>query len=79
MEGLEPGRVKANIATHKVAPFLLELARDLSSYYSRVHVLVEPKPQLLPTMHARLVLLKAVQQVMHNALSLLGLTPLAQL
>ncbi len=79
MEGLEPGKLKATIGTHKVAQFLLDLARDLSSYYSRVHVLVEPKPQLLPTMYGRLMLLKAVQQVMHNALHLLGLKPLAQL
>ncbi|XP_019623120.1 PREDICTED: DALR anticodon-binding domain-containing protein 3-like [Branchiostoma belcheri] len=70
---------RAKILTHQVCSFLIALSRDLSSYYRRVRVLLEPRVHLLPVMFARLHLLKGVQQVMHNGLSLLGIQPLAQM
>ncbi|XP_063401813.1 DALR anticodon-binding domain-containing protein 3-like [Mytilus trossulus] len=65
--------------THKVCNFLVSLSRHLSSYYSRTHVLGENLEHLLPTMYARLYLLKVIHQIMCHALSLLGITPLNQL
>ncbi|XP_045166683.2 DALR anticodon-binding domain-containing protein 3-like [Mercenaria mercenaria] len=69
----------AKIHTQKVCQMLSSLSRSLSSYYSRYHVLGEPRAQLLPTMYARLYLLKAVHQVMINGLASLGIQPLSQL
>ncbi|XP_060560393.1 DALR anticodon-binding domain-containing protein 3-like [Ruditapes philippinarum] len=71
--------IYAKIHTHKVCQMLISLSRNLSSYYSRYHVLGEGRAQLLPTMYARLYLLKAVHQVMINGLALLGIQPLSQL
>ncbi|VDH90888.1 Hypothetical predicted protein [Mytilus galloprovincialis] len=69
----------SKIHTHKVCNFLVSLSRHLSSYYSRTHVLGENREHLLPTMYARLYLLKVTHQIMCHALSLLGITPLNQL
>ncbi|XP_029635069.1 DALR anticodon-binding domain-containing protein 3 [Octopus sinensis] len=68
-----------NIQTHKVTGFLVSLSHCLSSYYSRVHVLGEPRRHLLPLMYARLHLLTAVHQVMLNGLQLLNIEPASQL
>ena len=38
-----------------------------------------PEPHLLPLIHARLYLVTAIRQVMHNGLTLLGIEPLEQL
>ncbi|CAC5402959.1 unnamed protein product [Mytilus coruscus] len=69
----------SKIHCHKVCNFLVNLSRHLSSYYSRTHVLGENREHLLPTMYARLYLLKVTHQIMCHALSLLGITPLNQL
>ncbi|KAL4226783.1 DALR anticodon-binding domain-containing protein 3 [Mactra antiquata] len=71
--------IHLNIHTHKVCQMLCSLSRTLSSYYSRYHVLGEARSHLLPTMYARLYLLRAVQQIMENAFKLLGIQPLSQL
>ncbi|XP_066283604.1 DALR anticodon-binding domain-containing protein 3-like [Branchiostoma lanceolatum] len=76
---VDVNKTRAKILTHQVCSFLIALSRDLSSYYRRVRVLLEPRAHLLPVMFARLHLLKGVQQVMHNGLSLLGIQPLAQM
>ncbi|XP_038069054.1 DALR anticodon-binding domain-containing protein 3-like [Patiria miniata] len=68
-----------NIHTHRVCSFLVSLCRDLSSYYSHTHVLGEPRPHLIAVMFARLHLLKGVQQVLKNGLSLLNIQPLTQM
>ncbi|XP_070558446.1 DALR anticodon-binding domain-containing protein 3-like [Ptychodera flava] len=68
----------AKIQTHRICNFLVNLSQDFSSYYGRVHVLTEARAHLLPTIFARLYLLKCVQQVMKNALRLLNITPLEQ-
>ncbi|XP_022081499.1 DALR anticodon-binding domain-containing protein 3-like [Acanthaster planci] len=68
-----------SIHTHRVCGFLVSLCRDLSSYYSHTHVLGEPRPHLVPVMLARLHLLKGVQQILKNGLSLLNIQPLSQM
>ncbi|KAK7462600.1 hypothetical protein BaRGS_00038353 [Batillaria attramentaria] len=72
-------RIAADFHTHKVAHFLLNFAKVLSSYYSRYHVLGGSEPHLLPLMFARLSLMKAAHQVLCNGLRLLGLQPFSQL
>ncbi|XP_070193746.1 DALR anticodon-binding domain-containing protein 3-like [Littorina saxatilis] len=71
--------ITAEVQTHKVAHFLLNFAKILSSYYSRYHVLGGREAHLLPLMYARLSLVKAAHRVLCNGLRLLGLQPFAQL
>ncbi|XP_072017674.1 DALR anticodon-binding domain-containing protein 3-like [Amphiura filiformis] len=70
---------KVNLQMHKICGFLVSLSRDLSSYYSHVHILGGGHSHLLPVMFARLYLMKAIQQVIRNGLSLLNIRPLEQM
>lgn len=71
--------IRSEMHTHKVVNFLVSLSHCFSSYYSRVHILTEPRPHLLPVMFARLHLMSAVYQVMQNGLHLLDIVPPKQL
>jgi arginyl-tRNA synthetase len=55
---------------HLVAYYLRELATGLHSYYNAVTLLCEQAS----LRHARLCLLRAVRQVLHNGLQLLGVS-----
>ncbi|XP_076363923.1 DALR anticodon-binding domain-containing protein 3-like isoform X5 [Tachypleus tridentatus] len=79
LENLDPCNVKVNIPLHRICQMLLHLSRDFSTYYSKVRILVEPRPHLLDTMAARLWLLKGLYHVIQNSLSILGLKPLHQM
>ncbi|KAK2509614.1 hypothetical protein MC885_002714 [Smutsia gigantea] len=63
--------------TETVCKFLVQLTMDFSSYYNRVHVLGEPRPHLFGQMCARLQLLRALREVLHAGLAMLGLPPLS--
>jgi arginyl-tRNA synthetase len=63
----------------KVCQFLTQLSHAVSSYYSRVKVLMAPEPHLVPLIHARLALVMAIKQTMHSALHLLAIDPPDQL
>uniref|UniRef100_A0A8D2DBE9 DALR anticodon binding domain containing 3 n=1 Tax=Sciurus vulgaris TaxID=55149 RepID=A0A8D2DBE9_SCIVU len=65
--------------TEMVCKFLVQLSMDFSSYYNRVHVLGEPRPHLFGQMFARLQLLKAVREVLHAGLAMLGIPPLSHI
>lgn len=67
------------IQTHKICQFLLSLSNTMSRYYSKTHILIESRSHLMPLMFARLYLMKAIQAVMHDGLSLLGIEPCTQL
>ncbi|XP_062600522.1 DALR anticodon-binding domain-containing protein 3-like [Saccostrea cucullata] len=71
--------IYSKLGTHKISNFLIGLSRSLSCYYSHVHVLVENRPNLLPTMFARLYLLKALHRVIKDGLYLMGICPPTQL
>ncbi len=58
------------LAPHQVAFYLRDLAADFHAFYNAERVLVDE----LPLRHARLRLLRAVRQVMHNALAVLGVS-----
>ncbi|KAM5292021.1 DALR anticodon-binding domain-containing protein 3 isoform 1-T1 [Ctenodactylus gundi] len=65
--------------TEMVCKFLVQLSMDFSSYYNRVHILGEPRPHLFGQMFARLQLLRAVCEVFHAGLAMLGLPPLSHI
>ncbi|XP_075820701.1 DALR anticodon-binding domain-containing protein 3 isoform X2 [Microtus pennsylvanicus] len=67
------------VRTETVCKFLVQLSMDFSSYYNRVHILGEPRPHLFGQMFARLQLLRAVQEVFHTGLAMLGLPPLSHI
>ncbi|XP_046749656.1 DALR anticodon-binding domain-containing protein 3 isoform X2 [Diprion similis] len=67
------------VCPHYICSFLSRLASKFSAYYRRVRVLTEGRDHLLPTMMARLYLLKAIQIVTRNALSLLNLDPVSRM
>ncbi|XP_057560400.1 DALR anticodon-binding domain-containing protein 3 isoform X4 [Hippopotamus amphibius kiboko] len=67
------------VRTEMVCKFLVQLSMDFSSYYNRVHILGEPRPHLFGQMFARLQLLRAVREVLHTGLALLGLPPLSHI
>jgi len=61
----------ASLAPHDVAFYARELASAYHSYYAEVRFLVEGNAELT---RARLALLRATQQVLKNALALLGVS-----
>ncbi|KFO18609.1 DALR anticodon-binding domain-containing protein 3 isoform X2 [Fukomys damarensis] len=65
--------------TETVCKFLVQLSMDFSSYYNRVHVLGEARPHLFGQMFARLQLLRAIREVLHAGLAMLGLPPLSHI
>ncbi|XP_036048466.1 DALR anticodon-binding domain-containing protein 3 isoform X2 [Onychomys torridus] len=67
------------VRTEMVCKFLVQLSMDFSSYYNRVHILGEPRPHLFGQMFARLQLLRAVREVFHTGLAMLGLPPLSRI
>jgi len=58
------------MAPHVIAFYLRELAAEFHSYYNATRVLVDEEPLRL----ARLALVTAVRQVLHNGLLLLGVS-----
>ena len=59
-----------DFAPHDVTFYLRQLAASYHSYYDAERILVDDEP----VKHARLALVAAVAQVLHNGLSLLGVT-----
>lgn len=57
-----------NCEPHQIAYYLRQLAHSLHSYYGAIIILCEDQE----LRNARLCLLKAVKQVLHNALALIG-------
>ncbi|KAG1665188.1 DALR anticodon-binding domain-containing protein 3 [Nymphon striatum] len=82
---LEPKCVKTNflvdggLHSTEIPHFLLSMSEDVSSYYSKVHLLTKPLNHLMPTMYARLYLMMAVKQVMHNALCIMNIAEVQQM
>jgi arginyl-tRNA synthetase len=58
------------LAPHQVANYLKELAADFHGYYNAERILVDDAP----ARNARLALLLATRQVLHNGLALLGVS-----
>ncbi|PNI80722.1 DALRD3 isoform 14, partial [Pan troglodytes] len=62
------------VRTEMICKFLVQLSMDFSSYYNR-----EPRPHLFGQMFVRLQLLRAVREVLHTGLAMLGLPPLSHI
>jgi arginyl-tRNA synthetase len=58
------------LSPHSIATYLKEIASDLHSYYNDTKFLVDD----VPTKLARMALIAATQQVLHNGLTLLGVS-----
>jgi arginyl-tRNA synthetase len=58
------------LAPHKIIFYLMELAAQLHSYYNKHKVITDD----LPLSRARLCLIKALQRVLKNGLSMVGLS-----
>ena len=72
--GLVEGAADA-LEPHRVAAFMLELARKAHLWYHKAHVLLEgDDPETVALRDARLVLARATRTVLRNGLALLGLT-----
>ncbi|XP_044258548.1 DALR anticodon-binding domain-containing protein 3 isoform X2 [Tribolium madens] len=69
----------SSINLHNLIIFLSNLSSIFSVYYRRVKILINAKEHLLPTLFARIYLLKAVQQVFHTALKLLNIEPVKEM
>ncbi|XP_028414459.1 uncharacterized protein LOC114537597 [Dendronephthya gigantea] len=63
----------------KIPQFLVSLSQAISSYYSRVRILVKPQEHLYPVIFAKLYLIKSLHQVMENALHLLNIDAIDQM
>eukprot|EP00731_Ephydatia_muelleri_P002141 Em0001g2141a len=57
------GNTNVTVPLKKICLFLIRLSHAFSTYYSRVKILLAPEPHLMPLIHARILLMKTVQQV----------------
>ncbi|XP_050543618.1 DALR anticodon-binding domain-containing protein 3-like [Daktulosphaira vitifoliae] len=64
--------LSGNVNIHKLCKFLLEMSSAVSLFYHRNHVLLDPLPNLLRIMYARLHLINAIVCVYENAFNLIG-------
>jgi len=66
----------STLRIHKLVQFLVNLASTYSRYYNKVKLLKEPLPHLVPILHARIWLIKEVNKVFDEALSILNIKSL---
>eukprot|EP00088_Acartia_fossae_P030056 TRINITY_DN3099_c0_g1_i8.p1 TRINITY_DN3099_c0_g1~~TRINITY_DN3099_c0_g1_i8.p1 ORF type:complete len:380 (+),score=32.00 TRINITY_DN3099_c0_g1_i8:38-1177(+) len=64
---------------HKLPLHLIGLSNCLSRYYSRVKILRDPLPSLVPTLHARIQFIKHIHAIILDGLDVMGLQPLNKL
>lgn len=65
------------INTHLLYKYLQTIATEFSNYYSKKRILTENRPQLIPVIHAKIHLLKAVQRVFKLALKNVDIQPVS--
>uniref|UniRef100_T1IZ72 DALR anticodon binding domain-containing protein n=1 Tax=Strigamia maritima TaxID=126957 RepID=T1IZ72_STRMM len=64
---------------HKFQHFLLSLSHRISTYYSKVRILMDPSNHLIPLIFARISLLKAVLQIMTNCFLIMDIIPITKM
>ena len=69
----------ASSSLHKLVLFLVGLSNTFSRYFSRVKILREPLPHLIPTLHARICLVHHLDRLLVNALNILNLKSVAKM
>uniref|UniRef100_A0A1I8NLS6 DALR anticodon binding domain-containing protein n=1 Tax=Stomoxys calcitrans TaxID=35570 RepID=A0A1I8NLS6_STOCA len=62
-------------ATHLIIRFLNGLVAVFSIYYRRVRILTEKREQLMPYVYSRILLIRAVREILNKTLSLLDIEP----
>ncbi|XP_017784536.1 PREDICTED: DALR anticodon-binding domain-containing protein 3 isoform X2 [Nicrophorus vespilloides] len=67
------------INVHYLVAHLGSMTSVFSGYYRRIKILIEPRDYLFNVLHARIYLLKALEQVFHNGLKLLDIEPVKQM
>jgi len=65
------------IGLHLLYKYLQNLAIAFSNYYSKKKVLTENRPQLMPILHAKIHLLKAIQAIFNKTLSIFDIEPVS--
>jgi hypothetical protein len=72
--------VNLRVNVNKLCRFLIELSTTFSKYYSKVHVIEEPRfEHLHERMHARFCMLRAIQAVYRLALAQIGISSIRRL
>ncbi|XP_071447092.1 DALR anticodon-binding domain-containing protein 3 isoform X2 [Hetaerina americana] len=64
---------------HVLIQFMQDLCKCLSAYYSRVHILTEPRKHLLPLMYSRLHLISGIKILMQSIFALFNIIPVSQM
>ncbi|XP_044748221.1 DALR anticodon-binding domain-containing protein 3 [Coccinella septempunctata] len=70
---------KGIVNPHYLVSFLSSMCSVFSVYYRRIRILVTPKPHLIPTLNARIHLLRSLEQIFHKTLELLGIDPIEEM
>lgn len=65
------------ISLHFIHKYISALISTFSIYYRRVRLLTENRNQLMPTLHAKIHFLKAVQRVFNESLGIFCIEPVA--
>lgn len=63
------------IALHAVYKYLVAFVNTFSAYYSRKKILIENRPHLIATIHAKIYLLKAIQRALNLVLEIFDIEP----
>lgn len=67
--------VNGQIALHIIYKYIIGFVNTFSVYYSKKKILLENRPHLVPLVHARIHLLKAIQKVLNMSLNLFDIAP----
>jgi arginyl-tRNA synthetase len=71
LENIEHGQ----IALHNLYKYLIAFVTKFSEYYSKKKILLENRPHLVPLVHAKIHLLKAIQKILNLTLNLFEIEP----
>ncbi|KAF2894593.1 hypothetical protein ILUMI_11581 [Ignelater luminosus] len=71
--------MEGRLYIHNLCNILCGMCSAFSVYYRRIRILTEPREHLFAVLHARIYLLKSVEQVLHNGLHLLNIQPVKQM
>jgi arginyl-tRNA synthetase len=69
--------MNGKIGFHLLYKYLQNLAIAFSNYYSKKKVLTENRPQLMPILHAKIHLLKAIQAIFNKTLNIFDIEPVS--
>lgn len=70
---------KGIVNPHYLVSFLSNMCSVFSVYYRRIRILVAPKQHLIPTLNARIYLLRSLENVFHKSLELLNIDPIKEM